>query len=162
MSTADHPAELAELADRELDLTNSHLATLGDVELPPSLTVRIAATSHPAAAGVRRAEGRAPSPPPRPLPLPQLLDLTANRLRQLEPKLLALAGLRRLCLRQNLLSNAAEVERLASAPGGLVSGGSAVRLLEYAHAWHPPRARSIGFQTAPGPARCSVGGVGAP
>ena len=50
--------------------------------------------------------------------LVQILDLTANRLRSLEPNLLALTGLRRLCLRQNLLSEGAEVEALASAPGG--------------------------------------------
>lgn len=47
----------------------------------------------------------------------QSLDLTANRLRQLEPTLLSLAGLRRLCLRQNLLTSAAEVQELQSAPG---------------------------------------------
>ncbi|KAK9807493.1 hypothetical protein WJX72_000775 [[Myrmecia] bisecta] len=43
------------------------------------------------------------------------LDLTANRLRELEPKLLALKGLRKLFLRQNLLSDAAKVVELASA-----------------------------------------------
>ena len=48
----------------------------------------------------------------------QALDLTANRLRALEPCLLGLTGLRRLCLRQNLLSLAHEVEALACAPGG--------------------------------------------
>ena len=53
------------------------------------------------------------APPPQ-----QSLDLTANRLRSLEPCLLALTGLRRLCLRQNLVSQPAEVEALASAPGG--------------------------------------------
>ncbi len=47
----------------------------------------------------------------------QSVDLTANRLRSLEPNLLALTGLRRLCLRQNLLSNAEEVEALSCAPG---------------------------------------------
>ncbi|KAI3430888.1 hypothetical protein D9Q98_009297 [Chlorella vulgaris] len=77
--TADD--ELAPSA--ELDLTNGHLATLADVELPSGL---------------------------------QSLDVTANRLRSLEPNLLALTGLRRLCIRQNLVSEAAEVEALASAP----------------------------------------------
>lgn len=48
----------------------------------------------------------------------QSLDLTANRLRSLEPCLLALTGLRRLCLRQNLVSEPAEVEALGSASGG--------------------------------------------
>lgn len=67
----------------ELDLTNAHLASLDDVDLPQDLMI---------------------------------LDLTANRLRSLEPNLLALTGLRRLCLRQNLLSEGAEVEALASAP----------------------------------------------
>lgn len=57
-----------------------------------------------------------------PLP-PQSLDLTANRLRSLEPCLLALTGLRRLCLRQNLVSQPGEVEALGSAPGGCCSGG---------------------------------------
>ena len=47
----------------------------------------------------------------------QSLDLTANRLRQLEAKLLALTGLQRLCLRQNLVTSSAKVEQLASAPG---------------------------------------------
>ena len=47
----------------------------------------------------------------------QNLDLTANRLRSLEPNLLALTRLRRLCLRQNLVSQTAEVEALACAPG---------------------------------------------
>lgn len=47
----------------------------------------------------------------------QVLDLTANRLRHLEGKLLALTGLRRLCLRQNLVTSTAEVEQLASTPG---------------------------------------------
>jgi hypothetical protein len=45
--------------------------------------------------------------------------VTANRLRSLEPNLLALTGLRRLCIRQNLVSEAAEVEALASASGKL-------------------------------------------
>lgn len=49
----------------------------------------------------------------------QVLDLTANRLRSLEGKLLVLTGLRRLCLRQNLLTATSEVEQLASASGVL-------------------------------------------
>ena len=56
------------------------------------------------------------APPPYPSSA-QLLDLTANRLRHLEPKLLALTGLRRLCLRQNLVSDVGEVQQLSSAPG---------------------------------------------
>ena len=64
-----------------------------------------------------RAVGQAsPAPAPR-SSVWQALDLTANRLRQLEPKLLGLTGLRRLCLRQNLLTSAAEVPELQSAPG---------------------------------------------
>lgn len=47
----------------------------------------------------------------------QSLDLTANRLRHLEPDLLKLTGLHRLCLRQNLVSDVGEVTALASAPG---------------------------------------------
>ena len=58
-----------------------------------------------------------------PPPSIQSLDLTANRLRSLEPCLLALTGLRRLCLRQNLVSQPAEVEALACAPGAWVGGG---------------------------------------
>lgn len=54
-------------------------------------------------------------------PTLQSLDLTANRLRSLEPCLLALTGLRRLCLRQNLVSQPGEVEALASAPGACCS-----------------------------------------
>ncbi|EFN52712.1 hypothetical protein CHLNCDRAFT_56306 [Chlorella variabilis] len=70
-------------AGAELDLTNAHLPSLDEVDLPSGLTS---------------------------------LDLTANRLRSMEPNLLALTGLRRLCLRQNLVSQVAEVEALASAP----------------------------------------------
>lgn len=45
----------------------------------------------------------------------QLLDLTANRLKNFEAKVLALQHLTSLCVRQNLLSEASEVEALASA-----------------------------------------------
>ncbi|KAK9835640.1 hypothetical protein WJX74_004889 [Apatococcus lobatus] len=44
------------------------------------------------------------------------LDLTANRLRDLEPRLLALTGLRKLSLRQNVLTTAAALEQSAFAP----------------------------------------------
>jgi len=47
---------------------------------------------------------------------PQSLDLTANRLRHLEDKLLTLPSLRRLCMRQNLVSSTQEIENLKSAP----------------------------------------------
>ena len=117
-------APLAEVAGGgELDLTNAHLATLAEVDLPQDLLVR---PTGPAAILL-------PPPPLRRLPPAacrllaakrcrwpgsvQILDLTANRLRSTEPNLLALTGLRRLCLRQNLLSEGAEVEALASAPG---------------------------------------------
>lgn len=72
----------------------------------------------PAARPLRPLPGTAHVPP-----CPQSLDLTANRLRHLEDKLLALTGLRRLCLRQNLVSSTAEVERLASAPGAAAGTG---------------------------------------
>ena len=54
--------------------------------------------------------------PLSPLPNPKALDLTANRLHHVEPKIQELTGLTRLCLRQNLLSDPSEVELLRSAP----------------------------------------------
>ncbi|KAL6774147.1 hypothetical protein ACKKBG_A23930 [Auxenochlorella protothecoides x Auxenochlorella symbiontica] len=46
----------------------------------------------------------------------RVLDATANRLKSIEAALLRLDGLTKLCLRQNLLTSAEEVEALASAP----------------------------------------------
>jgi hypothetical protein len=70
-----------------LDLTNSHLRTLADVPLAPTLTVgkRLVAWQHAGAAGVSKLA-------PLWLIYLQALDLTANRLTGLEPNLLALTG----------------------------------------------------------------------
>jgi hypothetical protein len=70
-----------------LDLTNSHLRTLADVPLAPTLTVseRLVAWQHAGAAGVSKLA-------PLWLIHVQALDLTANRLTALEPNLLALTG----------------------------------------------------------------------
>jgi Leucine-rich repeat (LRR) protein len=117
---------MAEAADGpELDLTNAHLANLADVDLPEDLMVR---PDLPPPSSCRRSAACRLAPAHKRAStafaglawpgLLQILDLTANRLRSLEPNLLALTGLRRLCLRQNLLSEGAEVEALASAPGG--------------------------------------------
>lgn len=114
----------------ELDLTNEHLHTLEGVELDPALQV-CKTSQRMQRCGCHLAQ---PTTAPAPLPLlstavlisfvqtipgflVQTLDLTANRLRHLEPALLALTGLRRLCLRQNLVSDVGEVAALASAPG---------------------------------------------
>ena len=70
-----------------LDLTNSHLRTLADVPLAPTLTVseRLVAWQHVGAAGASKLA-------PLWLIHVQALDLTANRLTALEPDLLALTG----------------------------------------------------------------------
>ena len=75
---------------------------------------------------------------PPPPPSAQALDLTANRLRALEPVLLALQGLQRLSLRQNLLADAAEVEHLASAPGALEPPCWPARPPACHALWHAP------------------------
>lgn len=69
--------------------------------------------------------------------MPQSLDLTANRLRSLEPCLLALTALRRLCLRQNLVTSTEEVEALACAPGACFEPNACCRhACLHAHACH--------------------------
>lgn len=47
----------------------------------------------------------------------QIVDLTANRLRRLDARLLGLRNVTRLCLRQNLLSDASEIENIQSSTG---------------------------------------------
>ncbi|DBB05101.1 TPA: hypothetical protein ACH3X3_010362, partial [Trebouxia sp. C0006] len=54
------------------------------------------------------------------VPLPEslsLLDLTANRLTELDSRLLKLPGLKQLLLRQNLLTDMSPIVHMASAPG---------------------------------------------
>ena len=125
-------APVPEDAGQELDLTNAHLPSLVDVELPAGLTVRgrggTACTRRRRRLLARRQVPLQPCKPPLQLCdcchgyawlhlHVQSLDLTANRLRSLEPNLLALTGLRRLCLRQNLVSRGEDVEALGCAPG---------------------------------------------
>jgi protein phosphatase 1 regulatory subunit 7 len=115
--TGDGLDSIAVAGEEELDLTNSHLPSLEDVELDANLRVRARLMMLPPA---RDRRGCRPAPAPAaptraPFARAQALDLTANRLHHLEPKLRALTGLTRLCLRQNLVSDPAEVEALASA-----------------------------------------------
>lgn len=93
----------------ELDLTNSHLDSLVDVPLPPTLQVLRIASHHPSTTFPLLT----PHPPPAHM---QTLDVTANRLKILEPKLQALENLTWLCLRQNLIHDTTDVEALRSAP----------------------------------------------
>lgn len=116
----------------DLDITNGHLHSLEEVELPNTLEVRVLCRPAPAPGPAGMGTQRMPttSQPARAAaqswtrsnhrntpPCLQSLDVTANRLKRLEDKVLALRRLRRLCLRQNLLTEAEDIERLASAPG---------------------------------------------
>lgn len=106
------------------------------------------------AGAARPPAGQAPPQLPAPPRPPQTLDLTANRLRHLEDKLLALTGLRRLCLRQNLVTSTEEVQRLASAPGG-----SSVRqpLMASRLSFETYETWAKGLSSAPAVAQCWQG-----
>jgi hypothetical protein len=72
-----------------LDLTNSHLRDLSTVEISPTLTVRCncgSSTLQPRSAASAAADRCVAA-----LVL-QALDLTANRLQSLDPRVLALTG----------------------------------------------------------------------
>lgn len=111
---AEEPA-----VDEALDLTNEHLRTLEGVEIKPGLTVRRAGRELvvvvDAADVAVAAIGRATERPPSPSPLArarcrfvslsrntfpsnvytkpqQTVDLTTNRLREIDPRVLALTG----------------------------------------------------------------------
>jgi hypothetical protein len=65
-----------------LDLTNSHLPNLESVTLAPGLQVNVDHLMHAHKKCVLM----------QPTPCPQVLDLTANRLSSIDPRILALTG----------------------------------------------------------------------
>lgn len=141
----------------DLDLTNAHLHSLDEVSLPNTMRV----------GGVMGLEIGTWQPQPSNFsvglssPLAhamQVLDATANRLKSIEAALLRLDGLTKLCLRQNLLTSAEEVEALASAPCEFVGW----RVQAFSDLWNTMQGLVETCRSKINAHLCRLGGVGYP